>query len=175
MAVPRRSARHLDTGALDELTLTTNGSQLASYAGELEAAGVRRINVSLDTLDAGQVQGDHALGRARQGAWPASTPRRRPGLEIKINAVALKGVNEDEIEELIRLAHGRGMDLTLIETMPLGEIDGDRTDQYLPLSIVRAPPAGPLHARRHPATGPAARRAMCGSRRPAGGSASSRR
>ena len=85
------------------------------------------------------------------------------GLKVKINAVALKGTNEDEIDDLIRFAHGRGYDLTLIETMPLGEIDADRTDQYLPLSIVRARLHGPLDARRHPAR-PAGRRATCASR-----------
>ena len=168
--------RHLETGALEELTLTTNGSQLArSMPASSRRCGVRRINVSLDTLDPDQVQGDHALGRSRPGAWPASTPPRRPGLEIKINAVALKGVNEDEIEDLVRFAHGRGCDLTLIETMPLGDIDGDRTDQY-PAAVDRAR-APARHASRWPTfpIGPAARRAMSRSRRPAAGSASSRR
>jgi GTP 3',8-cyclase len=129
--------RHLQSGALDELTLTTNGSQLARYASALKEAGVRRINVSLDTLDPEKFKaitrwGDIAkvMGgiRAAQAA----------GLSIKLNAVALKSVNEHEIPEMIRFAHGEGMDLTLIETMPLGDIDGDRTDQYLPLSLVRA-------------------------------------
>jgi GTP 3',8-cyclase len=133
----RALGRHLETGALEELTLTTNGSQLAKYAGELKAAGVERINVSLDTLDAGKFKditrwGDLAV--VLNGIDAA----QKAGLKVKINAVALKGVNEDEIEDLIRFAHGRGADLTLIETMPLGDIDGDRTDQYLPLSIVRA-------------------------------------
>ena len=129
--------RHLETGALEELTLTTNGSQLAKYAGELRAAGVKRINVSIDTLDPDKFKaitrwGDLAV--VLEGLDAAE----KAGLKVKINAVALKGVNEGEIEDLIRFAHGRGADLTLIETMPLGDIEGDRTDQYLPLSIVRA-------------------------------------
>jgi cyclic pyranopterin phosphate synthase len=129
--------RHLETGALEELTLTTNGSQLAKYASDLKAAGVKRINVSIDTLDPQKFKavtrwGD--LSVVLEGLKAAE----KAGLKIKINAVALKGVNEDEIDGLIRFAHGRGADLTLIETMPLGDIEGDRTDQYLPLSIVRA-------------------------------------
>jgi cyclic pyranopterin phosphate synthase len=130
-------SRHLTSGALEELTLTTNGSQLPKYAEALAACGVRRVNVSLDTLDPDRFKaitrwGD--FGDVMAGIEAAE----RAGLAIKINAVALKGVNEDEIEELVRFSHGRGADLTLIETMPLGEIDGDRTDQYLPLSVVRA-------------------------------------
>ena len=129
--------RHLKTGALEELTLTTNGSQLEKYASELARLGVKRINVSLDTLDADKFRkitrwGDLAKVMAGIAAAEAA------GLRIKLNAVALKGVNEDDYHEMTRFAHGRGMDLTLIETMPLGEIEGDRTDQYLPLSIVRA-------------------------------------
>jgi len=131
-------SRHLRSGQLDELTLTTNGSQLGKYAAELKAAGVHRINVSLDTLDAEKFRTitrwgslDHVLG----GIDAAQTA----GLKIKINTVALKGVNEDEIPHLIEWAHGRGMELTLIEVMPLGEIgEGARLEQYLPLSIVRA-------------------------------------
>lgn len=129
--------RHLESGALEELTLTTNGSQLAKYAADLKAAGVKRINVSIDTLDPGKFK-----SITRWGELPVVLEgldaAEKAGLKIKINAVALKGVNEDEIEDLIRFAHGRGADLTLIETMPLGDIEGDRTDQYLPLSIVRA-------------------------------------
>jgi cyclic pyranopterin phosphate synthase len=133
----RALSRHLGSGALDELTLTTNGSQLTKYAQELKDAGVRRINISLDTLDAGRFKaitrwGD--LGQVMAGIDAAD----KAGLEIKLNAVALKGFNEDEFGDLIGFAHGRGFDLTLIETMPMGDIDGDRTDQYLPLSIVRA-------------------------------------
>jgi cyclic pyranopterin phosphate synthase len=130
-------SRHLKTGALEELTLTTNGSQLPKYAADLAAIGVRRVNISLDTLNPDRFRaitrwGD--FGQVMAGLEAAE----RAGLKVKLNAVALKGVNEDEIEDLVRFAHGRGADLTLIETMPLGEIDGDRTDQYLPLSIVRA-------------------------------------
>jgi GTP 3',8-cyclase len=130
-------SRHLDSGALDELTVTTNGSQLARHAAELAACGVRRINVSIDTLDPDKFRritrwGD--LTKVLHGLDAAQAA----GLKVKINAVALKGVNEDEIETLLTWAHGRGMDLTLIEVMPLGEIDGQRIDQFLPLSLVRA-------------------------------------
>jgi cyclic pyranopterin phosphate synthase len=133
----RSLSRHLEAGVLDELTLTTNGSQLAKYAGDLKACGVERINVSMDTLDPVKFKaitrwGD--LGTVLSGLDAAE----KAGLKIKINAVALKGINEDEIDDLIGFAHGRGADLTLIETMPLGDIEGDRTDQYLPLSVVRA-------------------------------------
>ena len=131
-------SRHLSTGALDELTLTTNGSQLPKYAGELAGHGVRRINVSLDTLDADKFRAITRWGELGQGAGRRSTPRRRAGLKVKINAVALKGVNEDEFPALIEWAHGRGMDLTLIEVMPLGDVGERRLDQYLPLSIARA-------------------------------------
>ena len=133
----RALARHLQTGALEELTLTTNGSQLAKYAHELEGRG-RRTHQCLDRYArCRQVPGHHPLGRSRRRARGLDAAQKA-GLKVKINAVALKGVNEDEIEDLMRFAHGRGADLTLIETMPLGDIDGDRTDQYLPLSIVRA-------------------------------------
>ncbi len=130
-------SRHLASGALEELTLTTNGSQLPKYARALSDCGVKRINISLDTLDPKTFQaitrwGD--VGNVMAGIEAAEAA----GLKVKINAVALKGVNEHEISDLVRFAHGRGADLTLIETMPLGDIDGDRTDQYLPLSIVRA-------------------------------------
>jgi len=130
-------SRHLGTGALDELTLTTNGSQLPKFAQELADCGVKRINVSLDTLDPDRFKaitrwGD--FGQVIAGLEAAE----KAGLKVKINAVALKGVNEGEIADMVRFAHGRGADLTLIETMPLGDIEEDRTDQYLPLSIVRA-------------------------------------
>jgi cyclic pyranopterin phosphate synthase len=133
----RALSRHLDSGALDELTLTTNASQLAKYAGELRACGVERINVSLDTLRPDRFKAITRWGEI-DTVLRGIDAAERAGLRIKINAVALKGTNEDEIDDLIRYAHGRGFDLTLIETMPLGEIDADRTDQYLPLSIVRA-------------------------------------
>jgi len=133
----RALARHLKSGQLDELTLTTNGSQLPKFAAELKAAGVRRINVSLDTLDAGRFKTITRWGDLAQ-VMAGLDAAVRVGLGIKLNAVALKGVNESEIDDLIRFAHARGFDLTLIETMPMGEIDGDRTEHYLPLSIVRA-------------------------------------
>ncbi len=136
MSLFRSLSRHLQSGALYELTLTTNGSQLARFAQELASCGVRRVNVSIDTLDPDKFHritrwGD--LSKVLQGLDAAQAA----GLDVKINAVALKGVNEDEIESLMRWAHGRGMGLTLIEVMPLGEIDGLRIDQYLPLSTVR--------------------------------------
>jgi cyclic pyranopterin phosphate synthase len=133
----RSLGRHLKTGALEELTLTTNGSQLERYAGALADSGVRRINVSLDTLDRAKfkaVTRRGELGVVMAGIRAA----QQAGIAVKLNAVALKGVNEDELPAMIRFAHGEGMDLTLIETMPLGDIDGDRTAQYLPLSLVRA-------------------------------------
>jgi len=133
----RALARHLDTGALEELTLTTNGSQLTKYAQELKDAGVRRVNVSLDTLKPDRFRTITRWGDFAQ-VMAGIDAADRAGLAIKLNAVALKGLNEDELGDLIAFAHGRGFDLTLIETMPMGDIDGDRTDQYLPLSIVRA-------------------------------------
>ena len=137
MFLVRELGKHVGDGALDELTLTTNGSQLARHADELYDCGVRRINVSLDTLDPDKFRsitrwGDFA--KVMEGIDAA----QRAGLKIKLNAVALKGFNEAEIPELLRFAHGRGMDITVIETMPMGEIDEDRTDQYLPLSQLRA-------------------------------------
>lgn len=130
-------SRHLVSNRLDELTLTTNGSQLARYAQELANCGIKRINVSLDTLDADKFKtitrwGD--LAQVLRGIDAA----QQAGLHIKLNAVALKGFNDFEIPDMLRWAHGRGMDMTLIETMPMGEIDLDRTDQYLPLSLLRA-------------------------------------
>jgi GTP 3',8-cyclase len=137
MSLIRSLSRHLTSGSLDELTLTTNGSQLARFAPELADCGVRRLNVSLDTLDAAKFReitrwGD--LDKVLAGIDAAQAA----GIHIKINAVALKGVNDEEIPALIDWAHGRGMDLTLIEVMPMGEIGVGRIDQYLPLSMVRA-------------------------------------
>ncbi|HEX2135960.1 MAG TPA: GTP 3',8-cyclase MoaA [Microvirga sp.] len=137
MTLFRSLSRHLASGALDELTVTTNGSQLSRFAAELVDCGVRRINVSVDTLDPGKFRaitrwGD--LDKVKAGLDAAQAA----GLKVKINAVALKGVNEDELETLIEWAHGRGMALTLIEVMPLGEIETRRADQFLPLSAVRA-------------------------------------
>jgi GTP 3',8-cyclase len=133
----RALSRHLDTGALEELTLTTNGSQLKTHASELAACGVKRINVSLDTLDPSKFREITRWGELSQ-VMEGIAAAEQAGIAVKINAVALKGVNEFEIEDLMHFAHGRGADLTFIETMPLGDIDGDRTEQYLPLSIVRA-------------------------------------
>jgi cyclic pyranopterin phosphate synthase len=130
-------SRHLGAGALDELTVTTNASQLERYAAELVACGVRRINVSLDTLDADKFRVITRWGELDQ-VLRGIAAAQRAGLAIKINAVALKGVNEDELPQLLTWAHGEGMDLTLIEVMPLGEIGEMRLDQYLPLSLVRA-------------------------------------
>lgn len=137
MHLIRGLSRHLEIGALDELTLTTNGSQLARYADELAECGVKRINVSMDTLDPDKFRtitrwGD--INRVIEGIDAA----QKAGIRVKINAVALKNFNEFEIPELIRWAHGRDMDMTLIETMPMGEIEFDRTDQYLPLSQLRS-------------------------------------
>jgi len=137
MTLVESLSRHLRSGALEELTLTTNGSQLAKHASELARHGVKRINVSLDTLDPEKFRtitrwGD--FNRVMEGIRAAQAA----GLAVKLNAVALKGFNEDEIPGMIRWAHGEGMDLTLIETMPMGDIDGDRTDQYLPISVLRA-------------------------------------
>ncbi|HEX5957329.1 MAG TPA: GTP 3',8-cyclase MoaA [Hyphomicrobiaceae bacterium] len=129
--------RHLESGALDELTLTTNGTQLVRFAADLKAAGVRRINISLDTLKPERFRAITRWGNL-DDVMAGLDAAEKSGLAIKLNAVALKGLNEDEIDDLLRFAHGRGFDLTLIETMPMGDIDGDRTDQYLPLSIVRA-------------------------------------
>ena len=137
MGLIRSLSRHLETGALEELTVTTNGSQLTKLSSELHDCGVRRLNVSLDTLDADRFKaitrwGD--LDKVLEGIRTATDA----GLKVKINMVALKGMNEHEIIPMMEWAHAHGHDMTLIETMPLGEIDGDRTDQYLPLSLVRS-------------------------------------
>jgi cyclic pyranopterin phosphate synthase len=137
MTLVNSLSRHLRTGQLDELTLTTNGSQLEKYAHDLRAAGIRRINVSLDTLDADKFRAITRWG-AMDKVLAGIDAAQAAGLKIKINAVALKGVNDDEFPQLLEWAHGRGMDLTLIEVMPLGEIGEGRLDQYLPLSLVRA-------------------------------------
>ena len=137
ISLVRSLSRHLQTGALNELTLTTNGSQLSRFADELRDCGVRRINVSLDTLDAAKFRaitrwGD--LDKVLAGIEAA----RAAGLAVKINAVTLKGMNEEEIPSLMQWAHGKGMGLTLIEVMPMGDIGAGRIDQYVPLSLVRA-------------------------------------
>ena len=137
MSLVRTLSRHLQTGALRELTMTTNGTQLARFASELRDCGIRRINVSLDTLDPQKFRaitrwGD--LDKVLAGVEAA----RAAGLAVKINAVALKNLNEEEIPSLIEWAHGKGMALTLIEVMPMGDIGEGRIEQYLPLSLVRA-------------------------------------
>lgn len=137
MGLVRSLSRHLKTGALKELTLTTNGSLLSKYAAELADCGVKRINVSLDTLDTAKFKtitrwGD--LSKVMAGIDAAQAA----GLAVKINAVALKNLNEDEIPALMEWAHGRDMALTLIEVMPMGDIGEGRIDQYLPLSLVRS-------------------------------------
>jgi len=136
MELVRSLGRHLESGALEELTLTTNGSQLHRFADELIDCGVRRVNVSLDTLDADKFAKITRWGRLEQ-VMTSLEAAKKAGLQVKINAVALKDVNEHEIDDMLQWAHGEGYDLTFIETMPLGEIDEDRTDQYLPLSLVR--------------------------------------
>ena len=137
MHLVEQLGRHLQSGALEELTLTTNGSQLSKCAADLYRHGVRRINVSIDTLDPDKFRkitrwGD--LARVLEGVDAAQAA----GLKVKINAVALKDFNDTEIPDMLRWAHGRGMDMTVIETMPMGDIEEDRTDQYLPLSQLRA-------------------------------------
>jgi cyclic pyranopterin phosphate synthase len=137
MSLVRSLSRHLKSGALHELTLTTNGSQLARYADELRDCGVRRINVSMDTLDPAKFKaitrwGD--LDKVLAGIEAA----RSAGLAVKINAVALKNMNEDEIPALMEWAHRQAMALTLIEVMPMGDIGEGRIDQYVPLTLLRA-------------------------------------
>jgi len=137
MTLFRSLGRHLQTGRLDELTLTTNGSQLARFATELKAAGVNRINVSLDTLDPASFRAITRWGDLAKvmGGIDAALAA---GIAVKINAVALKGMTEREAAGMVEWAHGRGMDLTFIEVMPLGDVSGHRVDQYLPLSILKA-------------------------------------
>ena len=137
ISLVRSLGARLGAGGLRELTLTTNGTQLTKLADDLYAAGVRRINVSMDTLDPATFTAVTRWGRLEQtldGIFAAKSA----GLAVKINAVALKGVNEHEYDRMIAWCGEHGFDLTLIETMPLGEISGDRTDQYLPLSLVQS-------------------------------------
>ena len=136
MRLIRSLGRHIESGDLDELTLTTNGTMLFKHAAGLYEAGVRRINVSLDTLDPHKFQAITRWGKLDKilGGIQAA---KDAGLKIKINTVALKGVNEEGIPDLIAWAHGQGFDITLIEVMPLGEVEEDRFDHYLPLSVVR--------------------------------------
>ncbi|AWW74220.1 GTP 3',8-cyclase MoaA [Erythrobacter sp. KY5] len=132
----RALGRKLGDG-LEELTLTTNATQLSSHADDLFKAGVRRVNVSLDTLDPelfAKLTRRDALGRVLDGIKAA----KEAGLMVKLNAVALRGANEEGLPELIEWAHGQGHDVTLIEVMPLGDVEEERLDQYLPLDTVRA-------------------------------------
>ncbi len=131
----RALGRKLGDG-LEELTLTTNGTRLAEFAEDLAAAGVRRVNVSLDTRDRAlfeKLARRDSLPQVLEGIAAA----KAAGLRVKLNTVALKGLNEAEIPDLVAWAHGQGHDLTLIEVMPLGEVEGDRFDHYLPLDSVR--------------------------------------
>jgi cyclic pyranopterin phosphate synthase len=137
MSLVRSLSRHLDSGALGELTLTTNGSQLSRFANELRDCGVRRINVSLDTLDPAKFKAITRWGDIDK-VLAGIEAARAAGLAVKINAVALKNLNEEEIPDLMRWAHGKGMALTLIEVMPMGDIGEGRIDQYVPLSLLRA-------------------------------------
>jgi len=136
MQLVRALGRKIDDGSLDELTLTTNGTRLAEFADDLAAAGVKRINVSLDTLDRAkfaELTRRDSLLQVFEGIAAA----KAAGIVIKLNAVALKGINEHELPDLIAWAHGEGHSVTLIEVMPLGEVEGDRYDHYLPLDAVR--------------------------------------
>jgi GTP 3',8-cyclase len=138
MRLFRGLGRHLDSGALDELTLTTNGSQLARYADELRDCGVQRVNVSVDTLDPAKFTEITRRGRLDQ-VLAGLDAAQRAGLQVKINTVALRGINEDEFDDLVAWTGDRGFDLVFIEVMPMGDIGGEaRLDQYLPLSLVRA-------------------------------------
>ena len=136
MALFRSLGARLGDG-LDELTLTTNGTQLAKHAQALAASGVRRVNVSLDTLDADRFRRITRWGRIGQ-VLDGIAAAKAAGLHVKINAVALRGENEDELDSMLAWCGRHGHDLCLIETMPMGEIGADRVDQYLPLSLVRA-------------------------------------
>ena len=136
MTLIRSLSRHLESGALEELTITTNGSQLSNYAEELADCGVRRINVSVDTLDAGEFKAITRIGDLAK-VLAGIKAAQAAGIAVKINTVALREANQLEIPDMIEWAHGEGFDMTLIETMPLGEIEHDRAEQYLPLSEVR--------------------------------------
>lgn len=136
----RRLGARLGDGpgqGLRELTVTTNGTQLAKHASALAEAGVRRVNVSLDTLDPAKFTVITRWGRIEK-VLEGIAAAKAAGLHVKVNAVALRGVNEDELSDMLAWCGRHGHDLCLIETMPMGDIEGDRTDQYLPLSLVRA-------------------------------------
>jgi cyclic pyranopterin phosphate synthase len=137
MAFFRAMSRHVDSGALRELTLTTNGSQLRRYAADLADCGVRRVNVSLDTLDPGRFRAITRWGRFAQ-VMDGIDAAAEAGLKVKINTVALKGVNEDEVHDLVAWCGDRGFDLTFIEVMPMGDLGNeDRLDQYWSLRDLR--------------------------------------
>ena len=136
MSLIESLGRHVNSGNLDELTLTTNGSQLTKFAGDLVKNGIKRINVSLDTLCPKKFKQITRWGKLEK-VLDGLDAAKSAGLKIKINTVAIKGFNDQEIDDLLKWAGKEGFDNTLIETMPLGEIDGERLDQYLPLSKVR--------------------------------------
>jgi cyclic pyranopterin phosphate synthase len=136
MSFMHKLSKHRISGKLDEITLTTNGTLLSRYAKELKLCGVERINISLDTLDPivfTKLTRRNALDAVLKGINAAL----EAGIKVKINTVALKGVNDSEIPRLIEWAHNKSMDITLIEVMPLGDIDEDRVDQYIPLNAIR--------------------------------------
>jgi cyclic pyranopterin phosphate synthase len=136
MSLIHKLSKHRISGKLDEITLTTNGTLLSRYAKELKLCGVERINISLDTLDPivfTKLTRRNALEAVLRGIDTAL----ESGIKVKINTVALKGVNDSEIPRLIEWAHNKSMDITLIEVMPLGDIDEDRVDQYIPLNAIR--------------------------------------
>ena len=174
MSLLRSLSRHVESGALRELTMTTNGTQLARFAHELADCGIRRINVSLDTLDATKFRAITRWGELDK-VLAGIEAARKAGLAVKINAVALKNMNEEEIPSLMQWAHGNGMALTLIEVMPMGEIGEGRIDHSMCRChwFARGSPS----ATRSPIfpTIPAVRRVTCTSARPAANSASSRR
>ena len=136
MSLFRALGRHLSAGALDELTLTTNASQLSRFAAELADIGIKRVNVSLDSRDPERFLAITRWGRLDR-VFEGIEAAKAAGLRVKINTVALKGVNDDEFEDLVRWCGAEGFDLTFIEVMPLGEIGAQRMDQFLPLTAVR--------------------------------------
>jgi cyclic pyranopterin phosphate synthase len=138
MSLIRNLGHHLDTGDLEELTLTTNGSQLHRYAAELFDCGVRRVNVSIDTLDSEKFNEITRWGKL-ENVLRGIEAAANAGLKIKLNTVALRGTNEDELPNMVKWAGERGFDITIIEVMPMGDIGAEnRVSQYLPLSMVRS-------------------------------------
>ena len=141
MSLVRNLSRHLQTGALEELTLTTNGSQLSKFAGELAAAGVKRINVSVDSLDPATFE-TITRGGKLPTVLEGIAAAKAAGLAVKINTVALKGINDGDLDALLEWCGRDGIDLTLIETMPMGDVDHHRADRYLSLTEARRMLAG---------------------------------